>query len=101
MATRGYFRGRPATWDGEHWRYDDTGEIAGFGYAVRPCKQCGLVFEGSNIGEPDPCLGNLPGVTNACCGHGVPDEAYICFEGGLAIRGFAIERERQGITNED
>ena len=101
MAARGFFRGHPATWDGEHWRYDDTNEIAGFGYTVRPCKQCGLIFEGSNKGEPDPCLGNLSGVTNACCGHGIRSEAYICFEGGLVIRGFTIENNSQKREDEE
>ena len=28
--------------------------------------------------EPDACIGRLPGVRGACCGHGDPDEAYIC-----------------------
>lgn len=34
----------------------------------------------------DPCIANLPGVKNACCGHGV-DEGYIQFENGVTIRG--------------
>lgn len=64
---------------------------AGFGYEVRPCKKCGIIFEGSNSGDPDPCLGNLPGVSNACCGHGVPEDAYINFTNGVMIRGFTRE----------
>jgi hypothetical protein len=31
--------------------------------------------------NPDPCVGYLPGVYNACCGHGEDDEAYITFGG--------------------
>lgn len=33
----------------------------------------------------DPCIPNLPGVKNACCGHGEPDRGYIQFENGLCI----------------
>ena len=35
----------------------------------------------------DPCIANLPGVTDACCGHG-RHEGYIVFENGTTIRGF-------------
>lgn len=34
----------------------------------------------------DACLGRLPGVVAACCGHGV-DDGYILFENGVNIRG--------------
>lgn len=53
------------------------------------CKQCRR--ELSLRGEtPDPCLGMLPGVKYACCGHG--DEGYISFDNGVIIRGqFSIE----------
>ncbi len=38
----------------------------------------------------DPCLGRLPGVRYACCGHGgkAPGYAdgYVCFENGVVIR---------------
>jgi hypothetical protein len=31
----------------------------------------------------DPCIANLPGVRNACCGHGAP--GYIQFENGVRV----------------
>lgn len=38
----------------------------------------------------DPCLGKLPGVLFACCGHGgktkVNSEGYIFFENGTTVR---------------
>lgn len=40
------------------------------------CAHCGLSCGPS--GE-DPCIENLPGAMNACCGHGDPEEAYIQF----------------------
>lgn len=35
----------------------------------------------------DPCLGNLPGIQFACCGHGGdgPCEAYLYFDNGVRI----------------
>ena len=35
----------------------------------------------------DPCLGNLPGVQYACCGHGGegPTSGYLYFENGVRI----------------
>jgi hypothetical protein len=38
--------------------------------------------------EPDPCLGTLPGVAEACCGHGNVQKAYVFFETGVLMRGF-------------
>jgi hypothetical protein len=35
----------------------------------------------------DACLGRLPGVSAACCGHGRDDEAYIRFNDGTELRG--------------
>lgn len=72
------------------WRFCDNDKPTVETWHERPCGECGL-YGNSNDGLPDPCLGMLPGVTNACCGHGNPSESYICFEGGLVIRGFKID----------
>lgn len=45
------------------------------------CAHCHLTI---TPGEPDPCLGRLPGVRNACCGHG--GDGYIQFDNGATIR---------------
>ncbi len=38
---------------------------------MRTCEHCGKTSDGSDrFGGPDPCLGHLPGVIAACCGHG-------------------------------
>lgn len=102
MTARGYLRGHPMHWD-EHdqcWRFDDTGERTDETWAKRPCGHCGL-YGNSSDGQVDPCLGVLPGVTNACCGHGDPDEAYICFQGGLVVRGFEVDRLHQRHMSDD
>lgn len=55
------------------------------------CPKCQIVAEGA--GHPDPCLGSLPGVKFACCGHG-KDYGYIVFENGTVViskTGFEVE----------
>lgn len=58
---------------------------------VRECKTCQRCGLFAAWAEPDPCLGVLPGVKFACCGHGVPykpgNVPYVVFENGLVIRG--------------
>jgi len=51
----------------------------------RPCPICG------STEDIDGCLGKLPGVRNACCGHGDRSSSYIQFENGVIIRDFIIE----------
>ena len=91
VGAKSFFRGWPIVYDGSNWRYEDTGDLSGFDGILRPCKRCGCTFEGSNAGDPDPCLGELPGVDNACCGHGERSQAYIRFSNGLVIDGFEIK----------
>lgn len=68
MAATAHSRGNVIRFDGDVWRYLD-GELApGSGGKERPCVSCGLLAE---IDGPDPCLGVLPGVSSACCGHGI------------------------------
>lgn len=92
MSARAYFRGHEIINVDGQWVYADTLTPAGFSGEVRPCKKCGKVFNGSDSGQPDPCLGNLPGVDNACCGHGIKEEAYVRFTNGVILRGFTVER---------
>lgn len=63
------------------WRYIDTDESI---TVKRPCVKCGkyVTPEGH-----DACIANLPGVVNACCGHGV-EKGYIHFKDGRVIRGY-------------
>jgi len=89
MTVRGHLRGHPiVNVDGEYY-YEDTGEPTTTGWKGRPCGHCGKheTAEGH-----DACLGTLPGVSNACCGHGVRSESFISFENGITVRGFDTER---------
>lgn len=48
---------------------------------VKPCPKCNEMPTSEGC---DACLGKLPGVVNACCGHGV-EEGYIEFENGKLL----------------
>ena len=70
---------------GDAWVYSDTKEPVG---AVDgPCGKCG------GADDHDKCLGMLPGVVNACCGHGRREDSYIQFVNGVTVRGFILEAE--------
>lgn len=84
---KSHLRGHPIYWDGVQWRYSDTNELTIETWGSRSCGQCGL-YGNSNSGNPDPCIGLLPYVTNACCGHGNRGESYICIKDGISVRGF-------------
>lgn len=97
MEGKSHSRGHPIVWDKktEKWLYEDNMKpIYGHGGENRPCVKCNKLFEGSNIGESDPCLQNLPGVDNACCGHGVKEESYVRFTSGVVLTGFDVEYTR-------
>lgn len=65
------------------WVYDDTRQPVRLN-PNRACGECGLpqTPEGH-----DGCLGTLPGVMNACCGHGRAEDAYVQMDSGQAVYG--------------
>ena len=65
------------------WRYEDTGQPV----AENPEPACGLCGAETTPEGHDGCLGTLPGVVNACCGHGRELEAYVAFEDGRRLAG--------------
>lgn len=77
-------RGHPIYHDGRQWRFADDDSPTVDTWRERPCGHCGL--PNTPTGH-DGCLGELPGVVNACCGHGCEDEAYIQFADGRELRG--------------
>ena len=86
------FRGHKLKFIVGKWVYADTGEeIPPNGGKIRPCVKCEKSCTLGND-EVDPCLGMLPGVDDACCGHGVRSRSYIKFTNGAVIRDFIIEK---------
>jgi len=67
--------------DGQ-WVYEDTREHFD---DSRPCKRCGRfpTMEGY-----DACLGYIPGIVSACCGHGVTEP-------------YSIKERKDGKTSKD
>lgn len=79
MATRSYLKGHEIEWFEGRWVYSDNKQPSineNGEYIERECARCGME---STVEGHDACLGTLPGVENACCGHGIEDEAYVQF----------------------
>lgn len=82
-----YYRGHEIILNEKEWIYKDNKKPVKF-YPYREYGKCG---KENNKNDHDACISNLPGVINACCGHGT-EEGYIQFENGVIIRGkFKIE----------
>jgi hypothetical protein len=63
----------------ERYAHDLTPTVGEDGTSSeRPCVHCGLLAAPDG---PDACLGLLPGVVSACCGHGA-EEPYVLFHVG-------------------
>lgn len=78
-------------WETEIWRWCDNNGSCHEEH--RLCPECGEDALADGI---DPCLGKLPGVKAACCGHGrdpVFGEhlGYILFEDGSRVDGTTEE----------
>lgn len=83
-----YYHGHRLFWDPyvEWWYFEETGETLDRDREEHEnmiCKRCKRrpTSEGH-----DGCIGKLPGVRHACCGHGVVKEAYIEWKDGVVSR---------------
>lgn len=84
-----YIFGRQFYWEEPSWHaVDDPATVWGT-RADWPCPKCGQYM--TKDGH-DPCIANLPGVKNACCGHGLGG-AYIHFEDNQVWRGGEPEED--------
>ena len=88
MSSSYFCRGHEIVFVNDNWIYSDTKENVRDN-RDRSCGNCGkpITIEGH-----DGCLGNLPSVINACCGHGEIKNAYICFANGKRIKGIEARR---------
>ena len=78
----------------QEWKYADNDSLVKDNHKKRPCGKCSKfpTQEGH-----DSCLKTLPNVKNACCGHGVPSDAYIQFNDGVSIHGIVAVRKQQSL----
>jgi len=60
----------------------------------RACGHCGLPNTPDGC---DACLGTLPGVRNACCGHGNIAAAYVQLWTGETTRGKTAAEMKAGV----
>ena len=68
----------------QEWRYKDDDTLVKDHYQLRPCGHCGSYTTSEGH---DGCLGTLPNVMNACCGHGIIKDSYVQFSKYITIRG--------------
>ncbi len=88
MSVTSTHRGHKTKLVDDIWYYCDTGKPVKE-QPDRPCGHCGL----PNTPEGhDRCLGELPGVMNACCGHGERGESYVQFNNGVRLAGMEIKQ---------
>jgi hypothetical protein len=78
-----YLRGWPAYIDKDNryrW-WNNNLKTSGNDRVCKLCKKKTKIIDGV---ECDPCLGKLPGVKFACCGHGA-QEGYILFDNNVRV----------------
>ena len=77
MSARSKWRGHDIECDKDGlWRYSDTGQPV----PDDPNRACGHCVLPATPEGHDGCLGTMPGVANACCGHGIARDAYVQME---------------------
>lgn len=69
-----YLRGNPIILNNGNWVYSDTMEPT-----IGNLRECGQCKKPKTKEGHDWCLGELPNIMNACCGHGIESDAYIQF----------------------
>lgn len=85
MKDRDMFRGCKIHKEDGEWLFSDTNDPVSQTWETHPCGYCNRANTPEGI---DGCLGHLPGVMNACCGHGESRLAYIQFPNGWILQGF-------------
>jgi hypothetical protein len=84
MSAQAYIRGHAVILAGDRRYADDLTPVT----SERPCVRCGRLPV-AGVGA-DACLGVLPGVRGACCGHGV-SQAYVLFDDGTRLHPSDVE----------
>ena len=92
-------RGHDIVCVNNEWLYKDT-----MTPTVGNERSCGHCDKSNTSEGHDGCLGTLPNIMNACCGHGSDNEAYVQHLDGSCARGreaLAIQYElSNGVEND-
>jgi hypothetical protein len=62
----------------------------GIAVGIPKCPLCGAKLGKGRGWVQDPCIRNLPGVVNACCGHGFMPP-YATLKNGFCLTGKALK----------
>ncbi len=88
MTAKAKWRGHDIESVNKTWRYSDTKQNV----SENQRRKCGHCENEETKEGHDACLGTLPGIMNACCGHGVEGDAYVQYPSGDCMRGIeAVE----------
>lgn len=83
MAVKSSWRGHDILFINQSWVYADNSQPV----SENPKRHCGYCGKRPTEKDHDFCIRDLPAVKNACCGHGVIDEAYVQFFDKSDLRG--------------
>ena len=83
MSAKSKFRGHDIEYINYKWLFCATK----LPVKDNPNIKCGFCGSENTKEGFDGCMGSLPEVKNACCGHGQADEAYVQYSDGMTIRG--------------
>lgn len=83
MSSQSSWRGHTITFKDGAFVFDDTGEPT-----VGSDRSCGHCGKHATAEGHDACIGTLPGVMNACCGHGVVSDTYMQMLDGKHLQGW-------------
>jgi len=89
---KSYLNGYPIVMVKGQWIYWDTKEPTMFNN--RPCGYCG---KERTKEDHDVCLGTLPGIRNACCGHVITEDAYVQFQDMYSMHGIKAKTIIEGL----
>ncbi|WP_413862021.1 hypothetical protein [Methanobrevibacter sp. UBA417] len=82
--TKSTTHGYGIEYNGIKWVYSDTKEDI---TDIRPCRYCSKMQTKEGY---DGCLGYIPGVRSACCGHGI-ENPYVVTNDGEYIQFNSVE----------
>lgn len=76
-----YCNGHQLNYIDDEWYLESTGEL--YTSEISKLLKCTKCNQLQTKDGHDNCIKNLPNVKFACCGHGIKNYAYICYNNGV------------------